>query len=173
MCQPARTCGETSSPPLLIDFTYFVFARRTQDTSSSMMRRCSTPSRRRTWPPFSSSRRRRPTPSARPFAAGVGRGCGRAGGREGTRMRRAVAAERERMGTVISIGYRQDTQYIWVLNSVVRFRRSAKCFRHFAVTHGEPVRKGRVLPRRVGRSVRPDGRSEGRRDRDGSVGLHS
>ena len=28
--------------------------------------------------------------------AGVGRGCGHAGGREGTRMRRAVAAERER-----------------------------------------------------------------------------
>ena len=36
--------------------------------------------------------------------AGEGRGCGRAGGREGTRIRSAVAAERERMGTVISIG---------------------------------------------------------------------
>ena len=55
VCKPARTCGETSSPPLLIDFAYFVFARRTQDTSSSLMRRCSTPSRRRMWPPFSST----------------------------------------------------------------------------------------------------------------------
>ena len=94
VCKPAQTCGETSSPPLLIDFAYFVFARRTQDTSSSLMRRCSTPSRRRTWPPFTSSRRRRRTCSARTVGAGVGRGCGRVGGREATRMRRAVAAER-------------------------------------------------------------------------------
>ena len=104
-CKPARTCGETSRPPLLIYFTYFVFARRTQDTSSSMMRRCSTPSRRRMWPPFCSSRRRRRTPSARTVGAGVGRGCGHAGGREGTRMRRAVAVERERTPEDIPIGY--------------------------------------------------------------------
>ena len=100
VCKPARTCGETSSPPLLIDFAYFVFARRTQDTSSSMMRRCSTPSRRRTWPPFTSSRRRRRTCSARTVGAGVGRGCGRVGGREATRMRRAVAARSERGHTI-------------------------------------------------------------------------
>ena len=33
------------------------------------------------------------------------RGCGRAGGREGTRMRRAVAAERGRTPEDIPIGY--------------------------------------------------------------------
>ena len=94
VCQPARTCGESSIPPLLIYFADFVFARRTQDTSSSLMRRCSTPTRTHTRSPFTSSRRRRRTPSARAVGAGVGRGCGRVGGREATRMRRAVAAER-------------------------------------------------------------------------------
>ena len=96
VCEPARTCGETSSHPLSNYFRDLHFACRAQDTRSTLMRRCSTPSRRRMWPPFSSRRGRRSTSSTRPFAAGVGRGFRRAGGREGTRMRRAVAAERER-----------------------------------------------------------------------------
>ena len=99
--QPARTCGETSIPPLLSDSADFVFARRTQVTTSAMMRRCSSPTRTHTRSPFTSTSGRRCTSSARVLGAGGARGCGRAGGREGTRIRSAVAAERERMG----IGY--------------------------------------------------------------------
>ena len=106
VCQTVRTCGESSCPALLIDFAHFVFARRTQDTSSNLMRRCSSPTTTHTRAPFTSSRRCRRTPSARAACAGRRRGRGRAGGREGTRMRRAEAAERERTPHRIhSIGY--------------------------------------------------------------------
>ena len=105
VCEPARTCGETSSHPLSNYFRDLHFACRAQDTRSTWMRRCSTPSRRRMWPPFTSSRRRRRTPSARTVGVGVGRGYGRAGGREGTRMRRAVAVEGEDSRGDIPIGY--------------------------------------------------------------------
>ena len=104
VCQPARTCGESSIPPLLSDFADFVFARRTQVTTSSMMRRCSTPTTRRIRSPFSSRRGRRRTPSARVVGAGGGHGYGRPEMQETPPMRLAVTAERERMGTVISIG---------------------------------------------------------------------
>ena len=153
VCQPARTCGESSIPPLLIYFADFVFARRTQVTTSSLMRRCSTPtmSMRRIRSPFSSRCGRRRTPAARVVGAGGGRGYGRAGGREGTRMRRAVAAERERMGKGLPIedtGILNNVSYCsWVVNTEVGFRLSAKCFRHFAVTQGEQVGAGAVLPR--------------------------
>ena len=93
---PSRTCGESYIPSLLNYSDDLHFACRAQVARSSSTRSRSTPTRTHTRSPFTSSRRRRRTPSARAVASGVGRGCGRVGGREATRMRRAVAAERER-----------------------------------------------------------------------------
>ena len=95
MRHPSRTCGKSSIPSLSNYSADLNFACRAQVARSSSTRSRSTPTRTHTRSPFTSRRRRR-TPSARAVGAGVGRGCGRVGGREATRMRRAVAAERER-----------------------------------------------------------------------------
>ena len=93
---PSRTCGESSIPSLLNYSDDLHFACRAQVARSSSTRSRSTPTGSRTRSPSTSSRRRRRTSSARAVGTGGGRGCGRVGGREATRMRRAVAAERER-----------------------------------------------------------------------------
>ena len=72
--------------------------------------------------------------------AGGGHGYGRPELQETPPVRLAVTTEQENGDHRIQIrGYTGYT-YIWVLNTEVGFRVFSKRFRHFAVTHGEPVR---------------------------------
>ena len=120
---PAHACGESSRSSLSTHSTYLDFSRCAQDRSTYSTRRCSSPATSDPWPPFSSRRDRRRTPSARAIGAGGGRGCGRAGGRGDPRMRRSVAAERERTPEDIPIGYCTHIGYcrLCILHPYPRF----------------------------------------------------
>ena len=106
---PSRTCGESSIPSLSNYSADLHFACRAQVARSSSTRSRSTPIRRPPRPSITSTSRCIRSSSARVVASGVGRGCGRVGGREATRMRRAVAAEREttphRILCIGTVGY--------------------------------------------------------------------